>query len=151
MPHQLPRNYVCLDDDARSGADSIIPIDWQTVGRSRPGIDLATMIGFGFEPDSRRAHVNDLLSLYHSRLVGHGIDNYSWDELITDFRLGLLLVLGKVLPNGGSDCCANCWFNPDANNYGRDLSGKGFSHEEIQAEVDKYLNLNWSNKVRDGR
>ena len=51
--------------DGPSDAPSVSLLDWQTVTRSLPAIDLAYLFG-GSEPEIERAgHVDELLSLWH--------------------------------------------------------------------------------------
>lgn len=74
--------------------------------QGRPGIDLGVALFALLEPTDRRRYEDDLLSEYYGRLTEGGVEDYSFDELLVDIRLGLLMrfelnamVTLSLLPN----------------------------------------------------
>ena len=65
-------------------------------------MDIAIFIGTAFDAEVRRQYENDLLATYHTSLVRHGVEGYSWDDFIRDFRLGLLALLATQVSNDHS-------------------------------------------------
>jgi len=77
-------------DDSGGDIPRVIAYDWQTVGRIRPADDVATFILNGFTPDTRVAVEKSLLTEYHDSLRDRGVQDYSYEQFVDDFRLALL-------------------------------------------------------------
>ena len=77
-------------DDSKTGAERTVAVDWGAVRRSRPGTDLATFLLSNFTLEGRRQHERQLVGLYYDNLVSGGVTGYSFDELLSDIRRGLL-------------------------------------------------------------
>ena len=60
-------------------------------------VDLAYFIELSFQVEDRRAWEKELLEFYYEQLVSHGVTDYSFDQLITNYRLGLFQPLMPVL------------------------------------------------------
>ena len=79
-------------DDADNAANQVIAFDWQLANRSRAD-DVAQFISGSFTAETRRRHEKQLLTDYHDSLVERGVQGYSYEELLDDVRLALLLRL----------------------------------------------------------
>lgn len=93
-------------DDARSGEDSILAVDWQTAGVMKPSIDVATFLISVFSPPTRLANEQQWIAEYHQTLVDHGVEGYSLEDLLTEIRityLVMLMVAGRAVVKGMID------------------------------------------------
>jgi len=79
--------------DDSGHATEVVAFDWSNAGCSKAAVDLAHFIGLGFSTETRRTHELKLLTDYHDALVDLGVSNYSFDQFIEHFRLGLLIRL----------------------------------------------------------
>ena len=77
-------------DGSNTGNVRTVAVDWGAVRRSRPGTDLATFLLSNFSLEGRRQNEKQLLGLYYDNLVSEGVTGYSFDELLSDIRRGLL-------------------------------------------------------------
>jgi Ecdysteroid kinase-like family len=71
-------------------AGKVAAVDWQTVGIAQPGRDLAYFLGTCLAVDDRRRHEDDLVARYHGALAAQGVDDYSLDQCMDDYRAGML-------------------------------------------------------------
>jgi ecdysteroid kinase len=62
------------------------PFDW-SLTTWLGAYDLAYAIVLPWEPETRRRLEMPVLRRYHRRLVEKGIESYSWEQLLTDYRL----------------------------------------------------------------
>jgi len=65
-------------------------IDWQACSRGRAVRDVAHFLVTGFVPESRRAHELALLRQYHTALTERGVESYSFDQCLHDYRFTML-------------------------------------------------------------
>jgi hypothetical protein len=72
--------------DVQSGRRACVTLDWQTIGRGCGTLDASYFLGAGLRPADRAAHERELLGLYHSTLLAHGVVGYSWDQCWHDYR-----------------------------------------------------------------
>jgi hypothetical protein len=56
--------------------------------------DLAYAIGLSWAPDVQALLVSDTLNAYYEGLLAHGVSGYRWEDLLTDYRLGLVRAVG---------------------------------------------------------
>lgn len=81
---------------------SVSAVDWQTVGLTSPGNDLAYFLGNGVDPALRRSHEASMIELYHETLCERwAVVNYSLEQCQHDYREGafhgpLITVLGAI-------------------------------------------------------
>ena len=85
-----------LFDDSVQGPESVVVVDWEAVGRSRGAYDIASFLGGALHAETRRLHEHDLLQTYHRGLIDNGVDGYSYDEFIFDYRVSLLVRCGRL-------------------------------------------------------
>jgi len=68
-------------------------IDWQLAGIGDPVNDIARWLVQSISIEDRRDTEQELLKLYHGRLVEHGVKNYSYKKFINDYKTNLIVVL----------------------------------------------------------
>ncbi|GAC84659.1 hypothetical protein GP2_024_00860 [Gordonia paraffinivorans NBRC 108238] len=79
--------------DARGQQGLVTVLDWQTLGFGSGTIDISHFITLSLETEVRRTHERDLLKEYHDALVANGVENYSFDECLDDYRANSLYSL----------------------------------------------------------
>lgn len=83
-------------------------IDWQLARCGRGVLDVAYFLGQNLLPEDRRAGEMDLLRTYHDDLLVNGVQGYTFEQCLHDYRLSMLYWLsGFVLTVGGS------WFRSE--------------------------------------
>lgn len=73
-----------------AGADQVTAVDWQLVTRHVGVYDVANFMGMSVTIDNRRAWQDTLLRRYHDALSARGVQGYSYDRCLRDFRYCLL-------------------------------------------------------------
>ena len=96
-------------------------VDWQRMGRGRGVGDVAEFLGGSLQPDDRRAIEMDLLRAYHQILVDNGIQGYTFEQCLHDYRLSLLLRFGALIST---------------------IAAMPFTREQIQIHIDILLPRN---------
>lgn len=89
-----PRALTVIHGDAhtwnflfpRSGQGMPYLIDWQLWHLDVGVKDLAFLIALHWEPAVRQQLELPLLNFYHQELIGAGVSNYSFDDLMLDYR-----------------------------------------------------------------
>ena len=77
-------------------------IDWQVIHRGTGTFDLGYFLSQSLTVEDRRAHEDDLLSLYHECLVAQGVQNFSLDQLHKAYRWVCLYCLVYPLLAGAA-------------------------------------------------
>ncbi len=72
------------------GDDPVATVDWQTITLGLPARDLAYFLSTGLRTVDRRTHEDELIELYHSTLVEHGVSGHSLEECRDDYRFSML-------------------------------------------------------------
>jgi hypothetical protein len=75
------------------GDEEVVFTDWQNVMLTSPALDIAYFIQGSLPVETRRTRERELLDIYLSTLRENGVTNYSHDQLIQDYRRGLLRTL----------------------------------------------------------
>jgi phosphotransferase family enzyme len=83
--------------DARGRGRSVTVLDWQTVSHGSPAWDVAMFLSGSLSVADRRAVEGELLGHYVSQLSGHGVSDYSLEELRQECRLALMVLLAGTL------------------------------------------------------
>jgi aminoglycoside/choline kinase family phosphotransferase len=65
-------------------------VDWQFLSRGRGIWDVAYFLSESMLPADRRAIEGELLASYHQSLLDQGVEGYSFEQLLYDYRLSLL-------------------------------------------------------------
>ncbi len=87
-PTALVHNDYRLDNmlfGEVSAPKPLAVVDWQTVGKGAPAIDVAYFIGAGLTRDARPDHEQHLLAYYHDCLSREGVTSYSREDLYRDY------------------------------------------------------------------
>jgi hypothetical protein len=79
---------VLFDDDHE---EPLVLLDWQTASWGSGLLDLGYFMGQSLSTELRRAQQPELLRCYYDKLREHGVNGYSFDQMMHDYRLGLLL------------------------------------------------------------
>ena len=74
----------------------LIVIDWQLVTRGRGVWDVAYFLGGNLDPDDRRQHELRLLHTYHRLLLEHGVQGYTFDQCLDEYRLAMLVAVFRL-------------------------------------------------------
>ena len=101
-----------------TGGVPFAAIDWQITTRGRGVMDVAYLLVSGLQPAHRQAHEMDILRGYHRILLENGVQGYSFDQCLSDYRLNILRPLhifiagiGLLLAEGtpGFDTFYDAW------------------------------------------
>jgi hypothetical protein len=114
----------------------VVVLDWQLANRSLATIDLARLLG-GSEPAAeRRGHQLEVVAAWHEGLLRAGLADYSFEEALADFRLGVLYCL--VVP---LKAFALVGPNPGTGRTGRllDAQAERFFASALELEVGELL------------
>ena len=78
-----------------SPGDSTYLIDFDSVSANLPPYDLVYMFATFWTPEQRQegGREEGLLRRYHDTLQAHGVSGYTWDDLLTDYRLCVLYMI----------------------------------------------------------
>lgn len=85
--------FLCPKPD--SPDDATYLIDFQGACGDLPTMDLVFLFATFWTPAQRHEHDRERgsLRLYHDALMRHGITGYSWDDLVTDYRIALTFMI----------------------------------------------------------
>ncbi|MEE8338293.1 MAG: phosphotransferase, partial [Dehalococcoidia bacterium] len=94
-PFTLVHGDMRLDNlfmPAEDGGRFVV-IDWQGVTLGAGAADLSYLLALSLDVELRRAHEEELVALYHSTLVEHGVDGYPLSRLKRDYSGALLTLI----------------------------------------------------------
>jgi hypothetical protein len=82
-------NFLCPNNPA-VGATYLL--DWQSPGVDIGGYDLANLCATFWTSEQRHAGQREqqILQRYHAILQAHGVRDYAWRDLLTDYQTGLI-------------------------------------------------------------
>lgn len=77
-------------------------VDWQTVTTGHVLADVSYLLGNALEPEVRAANEHDLVSAYHSEMLGYGVDDFSAEDCFEAYRAAafhgpLITILGSMM------------------------------------------------------
>jgi hypothetical protein len=75
----------------------VVVLDWQTVAVGPPAWDVVLFLFGSLAVEDRRAAEGELLDLYRTALLAHGVRGYSAADLRRECRLALLVLLAGVV------------------------------------------------------
>jgi hypothetical protein len=76
-------------------------IDWQIAVRGVGTYDIGYFLTQSLEPQVRATHEMDILKRYHQALMDGGVQGYSWDQLLSDYRWTALFCFAYPVMGGG--------------------------------------------------
>jgi hypothetical protein len=83
--------FLCPRDN---GDGPAYLVDWQDTGADFNGFDLVHMFGFWtLEQRQEGGREERLLRRYHAGLLARGVQGYTWEDLLDDYRLMLIILL----------------------------------------------------------
>ncbi len=77
-------------DNLLFGQGEVVILDWQLATRSVGAVDVARLLGGSEPPAERRGHQMEVFAGWHEELLRAGVADYSFEEALADFRLGVL-------------------------------------------------------------
>ncbi len=99
-PRDMPKCFSHNDfrvDNMLFGGERVAVVDWQTSNFLGSGMDVAYFLGGAFDRETRRANEAQLLHKYHDDLVVQGVEGYSFDHLMSDYRHYSFAVLAVAI------------------------------------------------------
>jgi len=72
---------------------SILILDWQITVKSIGTFDVARLLGGSELAQERKGHELQVLRRWYDTLLEEGVKDYTWDDAVYDFRLGMLSYL----------------------------------------------------------
>ncbi|MBF6600164.1 MAG: phosphotransferase [Dehalococcoidia bacterium] len=90
-----------------AGGPEFAVADWQISSRGRGIFDVSYFIAGGLQPSLRKAREMDLLKLYHDTLRAGGVQGYSWEQCLREYRQCTLYLLVYVVISLGTLDFAN--------------------------------------------
>jgi len=88
--HGDPHAWNVMFPKERTSPPSCVFIDWEDWRYDAGAADLAYMMALNRNPNWRARYEQDLLALYHDALMATTDTDYSRDDLMLDYRIGLL-------------------------------------------------------------
>ena len=70
--------------------DGVTAVTWNYTGRFHGAVDVAFFIPYAFSTEERHENEQLLLRTYHNALLENGVSNFSYDQFLEHYRLGLL-------------------------------------------------------------
>ncbi len=123
-PRTLCHRDYSLDNLMLGTAQGGIPfavVDWQLMRRGRGISDVAYFLSENLHTEDRRAIEMELLGTYHQILVDNGVQGYTFDQCLHDYRLSLLNRFGSLIST---------------------IAAMPFTREQIQIHIDVLLPRN---------
>jgi hypothetical protein len=96
MPHTLVHFDFRADNLLYDTDGSVAVVDWQTISQGGGAADLGYFLSQNLSTEDRRGHETSLLRAYHDALVAHGVTDYDFETLQSDYRVGI--TCGWVIP-----------------------------------------------------
>ena len=91
LTHGDLRSDNIIEPSPEGGRFAII--DWQLTGVGDPVNDITRWLVQSISIEDRRDTEQELLKLYHDRLVEYGVKGYSYKKFINDYKTNLIVVL----------------------------------------------------------
>ncbi len=87
-------------------------IDWQGPEVHIGAVDLANMLATFWTPAQRHEGQRELHALrhYYDTLTAHGVRNYTWEELLDDYRIGLIEWLYMPIWDANNGSSKDYWW-----------------------------------------
>lgn len=104
-PHTIVHGDYRYDNmffDTAGRGLQIRVVDWQITSKGRGAYDVGYFMSQSVAPDERRAIEEDLLRMYHRLLVEGGVGDYSFDDLMLDYKRAVLFCWVYPVISGGT-------------------------------------------------
>ena len=102
-------NFLCPDPP---GTGSTYLLDWQSPGVDIGGYDLANLCATFWTPEQRHegGREEGILRRYHATVRAHGVSEYAWEDLLADYRLGLIYWLLVPVQDAADGARVDYWW-----------------------------------------
>jgi aminoglycoside phosphotransferase (APT) family kinase protein len=80
--------------------DEVYAFDWQVVRQGPPLFDFAWFMVTSLTVEQRRNAESHLLNAYHTALCESGVQHYTLDDLMADYRLSLVMTIPQMMVIG---------------------------------------------------
>jgi thiamine kinase-like enzyme len=102
-------NFLCPRPGVN--ADTFL-IDWQSPTVDLAGYDLANLVATFWTPEQRHEAQREqrILQHYYAALVAHGVQDYRWEDLLADYRAGLIYWLLVPVQDAGDGSSEGYWW-----------------------------------------
>lgn len=103
--------FLCPKDEKDANGRAYL-VDFQDASGNLPAFDLVFMFAIFWTIDHRREGDREmgLLRHYHAVLCDEGVTNYTWDDLLRDYRLALTLIVFFVVFDAASGASRSYWW-----------------------------------------
>ena len=91
MTHGDLRSDNIIQPSSEGGRFAVI--DWQLSGIGDPVNDIARWLVQSISIEDRRATEQELLKLYHDKLIEHGVTGYLYKAFINAYKMNLVVIL----------------------------------------------------------
>ncbi len=91
LTHGDLRSDNIIQPSAKGGEFCVL--DWQLAGKGDPVNDIARWLTQSITIEDRRETEQQLLKLYHDKLVEHGVTGYSYKAFINSYKMNLVVIL----------------------------------------------------------
>lgn len=95
LPHRSPEATFLVDFDSVSG--------------NLGAFDLVFLLATFWSPAQRAQHELECLRTYHATLVASGVQSYSWEDLLLDYRLMLAFIIFDAVFDQANGSSAHYW------------------------------------------
>ncbi len=87
-------------------------LDWQSPGFDIGGYDLVNLCATFWTSEQRHEHHREemMLHTYYAALRAHGVKDYAWDDLVTDYQTGLIFWLLMPVQDGADGARKEYWW-----------------------------------------
>lgn len=87
-------------------------LDWQSPSFDLGAYDLVNLVATFWTSQQRNQLDREMsiLQRYHHGLLRHGVTNYSWEQLLTDYRAGLIFWLLMPVQDGADGAAKDYWW-----------------------------------------
>ena len=102
-------NFLC---PVTPGSAPTYLVDWQSPSCDLAAYDLANLLAAYWTRDQRREENREstLLRRYHNGLLSNGVHNYTWEDLIADYRAALIFWVLVPVQDGGDGSDWSYWW-----------------------------------------
>lgn len=102
-------NFLCPKD---AGAEATYLLDWQSPSFDLAAYDLVNLLATFWTRTQRKAQNREatLLRHYYTGLLSGGVQGYRWEELLADYRVGLIFWVLMPIQDGADGAAKEYWW-----------------------------------------